>query len=56
MSPAIELLRRCSWQAEKLLKQCGHFRGVLWLAEYPNGQLERFETDCEVSPVQATDA
>ena len=55
MSPTVALLHRCSWQAEKLFKQRGHFRSMLWLTECSDGRRERSETDCGVSPEDASD-
>jgi 1,6-anhydro-N-acetylmuramate kinase len=49
-------LHKASWQAEKRLKQRGHFRGVLWLTERADGTRELIETDCKASLEQATDA
>ena len=49
------LLRSVSFRAEKLLKARGHFRTVLWLAQYPNAQRQWFETPC-VAPDIVTDA
>jgi hypothetical protein len=56
MNPTVALLHRCSWQAEKLLKQRGAFHVLLWLAEYADGRRERFETDCTGAPDEASDA
>jgi hypothetical protein len=55
MSSTAELLHRCSWQAEKLLKQRGHFRTVLWLTERADGERELAETGCDDAPDAATD-
>jgi hypothetical protein len=55
MSSTADLLRRCAWQAEKLLKQRGHFRGVLWLTERADGKLELTEERCDDAPNAATD-
>ena len=54
MSPTLDLLHRCSWTAEKLLKRRGSFRTVLWLAELADGQREQIETGCDAPP-EATD-
>jgi len=51
---ARNLLRRVSWQAEKLLKQHGSFRTVIWLVEYSDGAHDWFETGCNAPP-DATD-
>jgi hypothetical protein len=55
VTPTIELLHRCSWQAEKLLKQRGSFRTVLWLAERADGERELAEMGCDDAPNAATD-
>ena len=55
MSPTVALLHRCSWQAEKLFRQRGSFRSMLWLTEMSDGHRERFETDCGASPEDASD-
>jgi hypothetical protein len=55
MSPTLALLHRCSWTAEKLFRQRGSFRTVLWLTENRDGQCERIETGCD-APREATDA
>jgi hypothetical protein len=38
MSPTLDLVHRCSWAAEKLFKQRGSFRTVLFLTEDAAGQ------------------
>jgi hypothetical protein len=50
------LLKSCSFRAEKLLKARGSFNTVLWLAQYPDGHREWFETNCAFAPDAATDA
>jgi hypothetical protein len=52
--PTLALLQRCSWQADKLLRQRGSFRTVLLLTERADGQCERTEMGCE-APISAAD-
>jgi hypothetical protein len=49
------LLRRASWQAEKICRQRGDFTTVLWLTETADGRRERFETGCD-APIEISDA
>jgi hypothetical protein len=44
MTPTQNLLHRCSWHAEKLLRKRGNFNSVLWIAERADGRRESFET------------
>jgi hypothetical protein len=54
---ANDLLRSCSWHAEKLLRRRGHFNTVLFLAQNADGGRERmFERFCDNAPDSATNA
>jgi hypothetical protein len=46
MSGADSLLRNCSWHAENLLRQRGHFNTVVFVAQYADGARRRFERSC----------
>ena len=51
-----DLLRSCSWHAEKLFRRRGHFASVLWLSETTTGHRQLFETGCQApESVTATD-
>ena len=45
-----DLLRRASWQAEKLFKRRGSF-GLVWLAESEDGRWQMFEAGCTAEHV-----
>ena len=45
-----DLLRSCSWRADKLLRQRGHFNTVLFLAQYADGRRQWFERSCAHAP------
>jgi hypothetical protein len=51
-----DLLRSCSWRADKLLRQRGHFNTVLFLAKYADGRRQWFERSCAHAPDTASDA
>ena len=53
---AVGVLSSCSWAAEKLLKQRGHFRTFVWLTETRDGVRRSFETSCEVERLDVSDA
>jgi hypothetical protein len=54
---ADDLLRSCSWHAEKLLRKRGHFGTVLFLAQHADSSRERmFERFCNAAPDSATDS
>ena len=42
-----ELLRRCSYHAEKRLRKYGQIYGVLWLTQTETGRRELFETQVD---------
>jgi hypothetical protein len=53
---ADDLLRSCSWHAEKLLRKRGHFSTVLFLAQHADSSRERmFERFCNNAPDSVTD-
>jgi len=52
----IGVLYSCSWAAEKLFKQRGHFQTFIWCTESQDGARRSFETSCEVERVDVSDA
>jgi hypothetical protein len=46
----IDLLRSCSWHAERYVKSRGNFNLVLWLIERGGGRRELFELECDAAP------
>ena len=51
-----DLLRSCSWHAEKQFRKRGNFPSVIWLTEDPAGHRQLFETGCDAPKSVATDA
>src|SRR5262245_15715340 len=54
MTMALDLLRSCNWQVEKLLNRRGEFKTMVWLTETSDGRRECFETACGATQAQAT--
>src|SRR6516164_9085957 len=57
MTTCLDLMKRCSWRAEKHFKANGHFRTVLWAIQYDSDNRDHtvwIETGC-TAPVEASD-
>jgi hypothetical protein len=55
MTSAVGMLRRASWQAEKLFKARGYLRTMIWVTETKDGRRQMFETACEVAREEISD-
>ena len=52
-----DLLRTCSWHAEKQFRRRGRLDAVVWITEAPDGNRSMFEVGCTAAPnAAATDA
>ena len=54
MITTLDLLRRCSWRADRLFKARGSLTTVLWVVERNDGR-EWIETECDAPLEEATD-
>lgn len=49
-----DLLRSCSWHAERLLKKRGEFDSVVLVVEYADSRREFYELECSGAPADAS--
>ena len=50
-----DLLRSCTWEADKLLRKRGQFGSVLFVAEHSDGSRQRLERYCNNAPTTVSD-